>query len=252
MATAPRTPTSAGPVPASRWRTVELVEPTPSGYLLVGLTSGAWPLPPAPPRRRRRALLEQLHRVGETLRGRPGVLRATVLRGAIRAPGTQDAPTDPHPLAPAYDAVLLVETAEVETARTLAGLSAIAALVADRPGSLLMTGRNIRRIGPVDVTRPGVFLLNFFSGPDVPATLDSWQHTAGWFQDETGLRTSEVIEPDPGTPFTLVNYARWDHFRDVMPSLLFKPSFRSFVLAWFRRNGVAPHPLLYVLDRSRV
>lgn len=187
--------------------------------------------------------------MADQLRPHPDVQRVVVLRGALRAPGTQHAPTDPHPFAPAYDAVLLVVTPDVQTARLL--LEAPEVRDVARAAGLAMTGREIRRIGGVDATRPGVFLLNFFSGPDVPATLNSWQYTAGWFQAETGLRTSEVIQPDGIGPYTLVNYARWDHFRDVIPSLILKPSFRTFVIACFRAGGVAPHPLLYVVDRPQ-
>lgn len=54
----------------------------------------------------------------------------------------------------------------------------------------------------------------------------------------------------PRTASCSVDHCRWDHLRDVLPSLLFKPSFRNFVLRVFSDNGVAPRPVLYKLHRQ--
>jgi hypothetical protein len=84
------------------------------------------------------------------------------------------------------------------------------------------------------------------------ANLFAWQYTAGWFEDQTGLDNSTVLRPvDPdGVPYSLVNHCRWDRLRDVLPSLLFKRSFRGFVLRVFAENRVAPRPILYTLLRT--
>ena len=40
---------------------------------------------------------------------------------------------------------------------------------------------------------------------------------------------------------------RWPRLRDVLPSLLFKRSFRRYVLEHFEANDTAPIPILYKL-----
>jgi hypothetical protein len=47
--------------------------------------------------------------------------------------------------------------------------------------------------------------------------------------------------------YTLINHCRWDRLGDVLPSLIFKRSFRDFVLAHFDANDTAPMPILYKL-----
>jgi hypothetical protein len=42
-----------------------------------------------------------------------------------------------------------------------------------------------------------------------------------------------------------MNHCRWDRLRDLMPSLIFKRSFRTYVLANFAANRVAAMPILY-------
>jgi len=48
----------------------------------------------------------------------------------------------------------------------------------------------------------------------------------------------------------LVNHCRWDRLRDVLPALIVKRSFRSFVLTVFAAKRVVPDPILYRLHRS--
>jgi hypothetical protein len=43
----------------------------------------------------------------------------------------------------------------------------------------------------------------------------------------------------------VINNCRWDRLRDVLPSLAFKRSFRTFVLANFEANNVAAMTILY-------
>jgi hypothetical protein len=101
-------------------------------------------------------------------------------------------------------------------------------------------------IAPVDHRRQGVFLFNYFSAKDVESNLFAWQYTARWFQDQPGLDNSTVLQPLGGDrAYTLVNHCRWERMRDVLPSLVFKRSFRDFVLRVFDDNAVAPRPILY-------
>jgi len=74
-----------------------------------------------------------------------------------------------------------------------------------------------------------------------------WEYTAGWFGQETGLDNSTVLLPRDGerSEYNIMNHYRWDRLLDVMPSLLFKRSFRDYVLANFEANNVAAMPILY-------
>lgn len=238
-------------VPAPGWDAVRLAEPAPHGYVHVGLTSGRWLLPPALPSRRRRRMLARLQELAALLRGHPDVRRADVFRGYLRPPGSSNPAPDQSAPTLLPDAVLLVETTTSETASSVLEHPALQALLADRSTAHAFAASNVRRIGAVDHDRQGVFLFNYFSADDVASNLHAWQHTAGWFQEETGLDNSTVLAPlAPGAgEHTLVNHCRWDRPRDVLPSLAFKRSFRTYVLHTFARNRVTPRPLLYRLDR---
>ena len=115
--------------------------------------------------------------------------------------------------------------------------------------SYRLRAHNVRRMGPVDHHRRGVFLFNYFYADRADLNLAAWQDTAGWFRDQTGLDNSTVLLPDHTSEprYRLVNHARWDRLWDVLPALLFKRSFHSYVLEHFRVNGVAAMPVLYRL-----
>jgi hypothetical protein len=76
-----------------------------------------------------------------------------------------------------------------------------------------------------------------------------FDYTAGWFQDETGLDNSELVLPltQEGARYTMINHARWNRLTDILPSLLFKPSFPRYVLKHFEVNRTAAMPILYRL-----
>ena len=120
---------------------------------------------------------------------------------------------------------------------------------------MVVVGSNARRIAPtgdVDHTRDGVFLFNYFIADKLEQNLKIWEYTAGWFSDQTGLDNSTLIVPeadtDPKTcPHSVINHCRWDSLKDVLPSLLFKRSFKTFVLDNFEANNTAATPILYRL-----
>lgn len=232
------------------WTRARLMEPTSSGFVHVAASSGRWTLPFALPRARRRALLAAMSDAAAALRGDSRVLRADVFRGLVRPPDG-DLATSGVPAAD-FDAVLLIETRTVADASSLRDDDVVARLIADlartAAGTLVFTASNVRRMGPVDHERQGVFLFNYFAADDVDTNLYAWQYTAGWFHDETGLDNSTVLQPaDSPGPYTLVNHARWDRLGYVLPALLFKRSFRTFVLRVFTDNHVTPSPLLFRL-----
>lgn len=235
------------------WTKVSLIEPSTAGYVHVGANSGSWRLPIALPRARRRWILDLMHAAARGLRADPGVTRADVFEGLLRPPGQASHGGNGGVPDADFDAVLLVETTTVAAAATLRADQRLVALVGElrqaEVGILVFAGSNARRIGPVDHDRQGVFLFNFFSADSVESNLFAWQFTAGWFQDQTGLDNSTVLQPleAEAVPYTLVNHCRWDRMRDVLPHLVGKRSFRNFVLRVFADNGVTPRPILYRL-----
>lgn len=45
----------------------------------------------------------------------------------------------------------------------------------------------------------------------------------------------------------IIHHRRWDHLLDILPHLLFRPRFRSFVLASFTADRIAAQAILYRL-----
>ena len=248
-----------------RWTCARLIEPSTAGYLFIGASCGSWPLPAALPSARRRTLLALLHAAAEVLRREEGVERVDVFRAVLRPPGTGRAParqsagpildpvTGTVPGA-VLDAVLLVQTRDLATATAQLHTAQVAdlraRLKACAASTLVFAGVNVRRIGDVEHERAGIFLFNYFSAADTEENLHAWQYTAGWFQEQTGLDNSTVLRPvGPAGGYRLVNHCRWDRLRDVVSALVFRPSFRRFVLRTFAEHRVAAHPVLYRLDR---
>ena len=121
---------------------------------------------------------------------------------------------------------------------------------------MVVVGSNTRRIAPkgdVDHTKDGEFLFNYFIADQLEQNLKIWEYTAGWFSDQTGLDNSTLIVPeademDPeACPHSVINHCRCDSLKDILPSLLFKRSFKTFVLNNFEANNTAATPILYRL-----
>lgn len=207
-------PTQAKPGVPDRWTQAQLIEPSTAGFVHVGASSGAWRLPVALPRARRRAILVQLRAAAATMRRDRRVVRADVFGAFLRPPGEGARGAQGAPDAD-FDAVLLVETTTLEDATDLVGehllTGLLTALRQTAARTLAFAGSNPRRIGPVDHDRQGVFLFNYFSADDVDTNIFAWQYTAGWFQDQTGLDNSTILQPaDPqAVPYSLVNHCRW-------------------------------------------
>ena len=110
-----------------------------------------------------------------------------------------------------------------------------------------ITASNIYRINSVDHKRQGVFLFNYFFADSLQQNLDIWEKTAGWFQQETGLDNSTVLLPtdQQKSEYTILNHCRWDKLKNILPSLIFKKSFTSYVLDTFYENKIAAMPVLY-------
>ncbi len=230
------------------------LEPTvETGYLLLAAEIDRRPML-LPNSRRKNALLRQLRSLVRALTIDARVVEAHLFEGIIDTPGRGEVVEQDPTVRPArFDVVVLVEAASPEAAESLErdGVYVRTRRLLERSSghTYRLRATNVRSMGPVDHTRSGVFLFNFFYARRTDLNLAAWQYTAGWFMDQTGLDNSRVLLPaDSSEPrFRLVNHARWDRLRDVLPALIFKRTFRTYVLAHFSANGVAAQPGLYRL-----
>jgi hypothetical protein len=231
-----------------------LVRPAGSGYVLLAAEVDAHPL--LWPSRTKRHLLEDCVRWCASVAREPGVLEAVTFRAILFPPIGE-----PRFLRrrreqlhrARFDLVVLVETESVARADALFTSGAFRVLeahVRDEASHVyIVTAANAKRIGAVDHRNGGVFLFNYFYADSFAQNLAVWEYTAGWFQKETGLDNSTVLAPTQPdlSQYTLINHCRWNRLTDVLPSLVFKRSFRDFVLAHFDANDTAPMPILYRL-----
>jgi hypothetical protein len=232
-----------------------LIQPAGSGYVLLAAEVDAHP-PFLWPSRTKRHLLEECVRWCEGVAQQPGVLEAVTFRAILvpplGEPGFLRRRRDQFHRA-RYDLVLLVETDSVARAEALFESTSFRLLEAHMRNEAhhvyVVAASNAKRIGAVDHQRNGVFLFNYFYADSLAQNLAVWEYTAGWFQKETGLDNSTVLTPTQPdlSQYTLINHCRWDGLADVLPSLVFKRSFRDFVLAHFDANDTAPMPILYKL-----
>lgn len=152
-----------------------------------------------------------------------------------------------------YDLVILIECKSEEAAKEIQAYPAYIELMriisSNASFTHQITASNIRRIGAVDHSRQGTFLFNYFFADSVEENLAIWNYTAGWFQAETGLDNSTVLMPTDAAQsnYSIINHCRWDSLGQILPSLIFKKSFQSYVLDNFAANNVAAMPVLYRL-----
>ncbi|MET9341885.1 hypothetical protein [Nonomuraea sp. NPDC003804] len=181
-----------------------------------------------------------------------GALEANVFRAVMRTPGEGDELLTARGLRPArYDIVVLFRTASVDAALALRESVAYKE-IAKALGSAArryheIVAANAGMLGDVDHSKDHCFLFNYFYADDRETLLKVWEYTAGWFQTKTALPNSALMQPLEGEPadYGLVNHASWPNWRTFLPSLMFRPTFRSFVLANFKANGVAAQPIIY-------
>ena len=239
--------------PHPKYPRVGLIEPPPTGYLLLAAvvepTIGRTPFPRGGSRKA--ALLAELKALAASLERLEAVTRATVYRAILVPPPGSDARR--MAARPArYDVVTLIETTTVEAAGDVAAgpeyrkLHDVIAAAARE--EYLMTARCLRRVGDVDKSRPGLFLFNFFVAEDPGVALDLWDHLAAWYAVETGLDNSTLLGPTGPGDYVFVNHARWDVSLPRFAVKQFgKRTFYSYVLANLHANGTASMPILYRL-----
>lgn len=243
------------PAGARAFPKVDLVPPDGHGYLLVGaVVDRRLPFGFFRESARKAQLLLKLKECAAALRAVPGVHTVTLYKALLIPPGRGHfLKQRPAAHIARYDVVVLLEADSPDTAKAVrAGADWKALQSAMRAASddvYDIAASNVKRIGAVDRSRDGVFLFNFFFADSLEQNLAVWEYTAGWFEDQTGLHNSTVLLPDPGErkDYTIINHCRWDSLWNILPSLLFKPSFRNYVLAHFEANATAPIPILYRL-----
>lgn len=230
----------------------QLREPVQNGYLLLAAEVGDWRGLVPTRRRVTKQIAAQLSTMSARLTTRDDVEQATVFRAVLRPPGEGSAILDRRGRRHArYDIVVLIRTASPDTARVLRDDPAYKELAETLKGSARrihqIVARNAARIDDVDHTRDRAFLFNYFYADDNDVLLQVWEYTAGWFQTKTDLPDSVLMRPldDEPADYGIINHASWPGLRTFLPSLLFRPSFRSFVLANFKANGVAAQPIIY-------
>jgi hypothetical protein len=207
---------------------------------------------------KKQQLLAELKILCRELRGSSAAIyRADIFDAFIIPPGTatgkrliKDKSYDVH--VAKFDIVILFECASVEDALVIRGMPALEAIVSlTRLGSTYMdvaVYKNPKRIDEVSKDTVGVFLFNYFYSEDTQTLLDVWEYTAGWWTKNANLTNSTPLQPVlDGSSYNLINHCRWDRLIDVLPSLIFKPSMKRFVLKNFTENNIVAMPILYRL-----
>ncbi|MEM7335581.1 MAG: hypothetical protein AAF490_26120 [Chloroflexota bacterium] len=239
--------------PSDSYNVVTLVDPTEFGYIhLAAEVDRRHPF--LPMSQKKRALLKACKKMCQQLAKRDDVQSAIVFKALLIPPGQGDyLKQRPEVHVARFDLSILIETPTVEAAeqlRTNEAFKDIEKRINESSNyTHIITASNVRRIGPVDHQRNGVFLFNYFYADDVEQNLAVWNYTAGWFEQETQLDNSTLLLPQQTaeSDYTIVNHCRWDRLTDILPSILFKPTFRSYVLGNFEANRSAPIPILYRL-----
>ena len=216
---------------------VSLIEPASSRFIHIAAEIDRRPafLPSSEGKRR---LIAQCKQLCARLQKEPGVTSAVVFRALIIPPGRGELAkrrADRVHIA-RFDFSVLIESETDEAMDRVQSHSAYKEMIqavaqaASYVHSIVAT--NTRRIGPVDHTHQGVFLFNYFFADSVAQNLAVWDYTAGWFAAETGLDNSTVLLPiEPSaSKYSVINHCRWNRLRDILPSLIFKRSFHSYVL----------------------
>ena len=90
-------------------------------------------------------------------------------------------------------------------------------------------------------------------GDDPGVVLDLWDYMAGWYEAETGMDNSTLLQPLEGerSDYVVINHARWDgSLARFLVRQVPNRTFRSYVLANLDANRVGSMPMIYRRARS--
>jgi hypothetical protein len=243
--------------PDPRYGRVHLIEPARLGYLHLAADVQAAHRPGPVLRRtwQKHQLLGVLKWQARRLAQADTVERATVYDATVFTQPGGYVKNRPAPLPPAwFDVVVLVETVSPEAATEVRASSAYQELAGTLTGQARrvhqVAARNVRRVGDVDKSRPGLFLFNYFVGDDPARAVELWDYLAGWYEAETGLDNSTLLAPleNEKSDYVMINHARWDGSLPLfMARQLPKKTFRSYLLANLTAHHLAAMPVLYRL-----
>ncbi|MGW0248518.1 hypothetical protein ACWDYH_17985 [Nocardia goodfellowii] len=235
---------------------VRLGTPTANGFILLAAEIGGWAGPFLLPSSSRRKVLAQIGPLCQRLAQHEEIIEVTAFRAALRPPGEGAELLRRARVAPArYDVVVLVRTrtaSDIDPVRADSAWTQLIMLLNTHARRVHNVAANSpARIADVDHAPGNWFLFNYFHCKDFQTVRGIWEYTAGWFQRNTQLPDSVPMQPLPGEPddFSLVNHAGWPTLRTFLPALLFRPSFRNFVLANFAANDIAAQPVIYRVHR---
>jgi len=243
-----------------RYGRAHLVEPAPLGYLHLAADVEApqWPGPVLRRSRDKQQLLGVLKWQARQLAELEAVQTVTVYDALGFTPPGGDVKGQAARLVPArFDVVILVETVSPDAARDVRAAQAyqeLAGTLTERARRVhQIAASNVRRVGDVDKSRPGLFVFNYLVGDDPGLATELWEYLSGWYAAETGLDSATLLAPLEGeqSDYVLINHARWDGSLPAFAARqLPKRTFRSYLLANLKANHVAAMPVLYRLALS--
>ena len=235
---------------------VSLIEPLKSGFILIAAEvdkkTSFWGESNA-----KKSLIKKIKTLALVMQSNENVLEFTLFKASLFPPGRSGEYLKKLNMAnkihTQYDVVLLIELSSVEKIAEIKN-SEVFASIMDTFESLstyhfIFGAKNLRRIGNVNHKKNGVFLFNFFVAKNKAQNLGIWEYTAGWFQDQTNLTNSTLFDSVDSAEdtYSVINHCRWNAFFDILPSLIFKKTFKTYVLDNFEANEVAAIPILYKL-----
>ncbi|MCU6711391.1 hypothetical protein M6D81_22100 [Paenibacillus sp. J5C_2022] len=207
---------------------------------------------------RKRKVIRQSKEIANRLRQLPDVHNVHVFEAVVIPPGRgkllEERKGKVH--VAQFDVVVLIETNRKEATKQVQEQplfkELLQLLTQNSKYMHKVAATNVRRIGDVDKSKQGVFLFNYFYADDVKELLPVWEYTAGWFTVKTDLDNSTLLLPNEGeqSQYGLINHCRWDNLSDIVPDLLFRPTFGKYVLENFEVNGIAAMPILYKLTSA--
>jgi hypothetical protein len=241
--------------PAAKFRPPTFLPPPPSGWLYLAASVAPPQGPPFVRRNARRAaVLAGLTGLVDAVSDVPRVTRVSVFRAVLIPPVGRGVRTPAR-----FDVAVLVRTESVDdldAVRTAVPLEQMRQVLHDASATVHEIGaRCSRLLGEVEHERRGLYLFNHFTAAsgavDESSATQLWEHLAGWYVAETGLRNSTLLAPVEPDDYLFVNHASWRTGPLRLALAQFrKQSFRSYVRANLAANRVVAMPVLYRLAAS--